>query len=65
MSFDRITVRRDQLGGTPCIRGLRIPASVVVDMVASGMTAEEILELYPDLEEQDIPEALRFAADVR
>lgn len=63
MSFDRITVRPDQLGGAPCIRGLRIPVSVVVDMVADGMTSDEILELYPDLEKEDIVEALRFAAE--
>ncbi len=63
MSFDRITVRPDQLGGAPCIRGLRIPVSVVVDMVADGMTSDEILKLYPDLEKEDIVEALRFAAE--
>lgn len=63
MSFTRITVRADQMGGAPCIRGLRIPVSVVVDMVADGMPAEEILDLYPDLEREDISEALRFAAE--
>jgi len=51
------------VGGAPCIRGLRIPVSVVVDMVADGMPAEEILDLYPDLEREDISEALRFAAE--
>lgn len=63
MSFPRITVRSDQMGGAPCIRGLRIPVSVVVDLVADGMSVEEILSLYPDLEREDIPEALRFAAE--
>ena len=51
------------MGGAPCIRSLRIPVSVVLDMVADGMTADEILELYPDLQAEDIPEALRFAAE--
>jgi uncharacterized protein (DUF433 family) len=51
------------MGGAPCIRGLRIPVSVVVDMVADGMTPEEMLELHPDLERDDISEALRFAAE--
>lgn len=63
MPFTRITVRPDQMGGAPCIRGLRIPVSVVVDMIADGMTAEEILDLHPDLEREDISEALRFAAE--
>ena len=61
--FPRITIRSDQMGGAPCIRGLRIPVSVVVDMVADGMKPEEILGLYPDLEPEDIREALRFAAE--
>lgn len=51
------------MGGAPCIRGMRIPVSVVLDMVADGMTTEEILGLYPDLQAEDIPEALRFAAE--
>lgn len=51
------------MGGAPCIRSLRIPVSVVLDMVADGMTTDEILELYPDLQAEDIPEALRFAAE--
>jgi uncharacterized protein (DUF433 family) len=63
MPFTRITVRPDQMGGAPCIRGLRIPVSVVVDMVADGMPSDEILDLYPDLERKDISEALRFAAE--
>jgi uncharacterized protein (DUF433 family) len=63
MRFPHITMRPDQMGGAPCIRGLRIPVSVVVDMVADGMTHEEILGLYPDLQREDISEALRFAAE--
>ena len=49
--------------GVPCIRGLRIPVATVVDMVADGMPTDEILRAYPDLDEADIREALRFAAE--
>jgi uncharacterized protein (DUF433 family) len=63
MDFSRITVDARQLGGVPCIRGLRIPVATVVGMVADGMTTPEILAAYPDLEGEDIREALRFAAD--
>jgi uncharacterized protein (DUF433 family) len=63
MSFTRITVSPDQMGGVPCIRGLRIPVATVVGMVADGMTDAEILHAYPDLEPGDVPEALRFAAE--
>ena len=61
--FTRITVRSQQMGGVPCIRGLRIPVSAVVGMVADGMSEREILDAYPDLEAEDIQEALRFAAE--
>lgn len=63
MTFSRITTRPDQMGGVPCIRGLRIPVSVVVGMVADGMSTGEILAAYPDLVEEDVREALRFAAE--
>lgn len=63
MAFDRITVRADQMGGVPCIRGLRIPVATIVGMVADGMASEEILAAYPDLEPADIEQALRYAAD--
>lgn len=62
MRFERITVEPDKMGGVPCIRGLRIPVATVVGMVAEGMTAEEILADYPDLEAGDVSEALRYAA---
>jgi len=62
MRFDRITVNPDQMGGVPCIRGLRIPVATVVAMVADGMGNNEILKAYPDLEQEDITEALRYAA---
>jgi uncharacterized protein (DUF433 family) len=63
MDFDRITIDQRFMAGAPCIRGLRIPVATVVGMVADGMSAEEILNAYPDLEREDIAEALRFAAD--
>lgn len=63
MTFTRITARADQMGGVPCIRGLRIPVATVVGMVADGMSNDEILESYPDLEAEDIAEALRYAAE--
>lgn len=63
MKFSRITVNLKQMGGVPCIRGLRIPVSTVVGMVADGMTDKEILNAYPDLEQEDIREALRYAAE--
>jgi uncharacterized protein (DUF433 family) len=63
MTFTRITVRPDQMGGAPCIRGLRIPVATVVDMVADGMSNNEILAAYPDLEVEDIEEALHYAAE--
>jgi len=61
--FTRITVNPQQMGGVPCIRGLRIPVATVVAMVADGLTNEEILELSPDLEPEDIQEALRYARE--
>jgi uncharacterized protein (DUF433 family) len=63
MTFTRITVRPNQMGGVPCIRGLRIPVATVVDMVADGMTIDEILAAYPDLEAADVEEALHYAAE--
>ncbi len=63
MKYTRITVEPDKMGGVPCIRGLRIPVATIVGMVANGMTEEEILKDYPDLELEDIREALRYAAE--
>ncbi len=63
MRFSRITVNPNQMGGVPCLRGVRIPVATVVDMLADGMTTEEILAAYPDLEREDITEALRYAAE--
>jgi uncharacterized protein (DUF433 family) len=62
MTFTRITVDPEKMGGVPCIRGLRIPVATIVEMVAEDMDDEEILRAYPDLESEDIREALRYAA---
>ena len=63
MRFTRITVNPHQMGGVPCIRGLRIPVATVVAMVAEGMSWAEILQALPDLGPEDVHEALRFAAE--
>jgi uncharacterized protein (DUF433 family) len=62
-TFDRITINPNQMGGVPCVRGLRIPVATVVGMVADGMSEAEILAAYPDLEVEDIRASLRFAAE--
>ena len=62
MRFTRITVNPAQMGGVPCIRGLRIPVATVVGMIADGMTEAEILRSFPDHEAEDIREALRYGA---
>jgi uncharacterized protein (DUF433 family) len=62
LGFDRITFDPDILGGKACIRGMRISVSLIINLVANGMTVEEILEEYPDLEAKDIQQALRYAA---
>jgi uncharacterized protein (DUF433 family) len=63
MPLTRITVNPNQLGGIPCIRGLRIPVATIVGMIAEGMSRDEILHDYPDLTPDDIREALAFAAE--
>ena len=62
MAFARITSDPSKMAGVPCIRGLRFPVATVVAMVADGMTHEEILSEHPDLEVEDISEAIKFAA---
>ncbi len=59
---ERITIDPEQCGGRPCIRGMRIRVSDVLDLLASGLTAEQVLEELPDLELQDIQASLRFAS---
>lgn len=63
MTFPRITIDPKQMNGIPCVRGLRIPVATVVGLVADGMTVDEIRSHYPDLEPEDIREALRYASE--
>lgn len=63
MKFTRVTVNANQMGGVPCIRGLRVPVAAVVGMIADGMTETEILGAYPDLVREDLAEALKYAAE--
>jgi Uncharacterized conserved protein len=63
MTFERITVDPDLMGGVPTVRGLRIPVATVVSMVADGMTTDEICADLPDLTPEDVAEALRYAAE--
>ncbi len=60
--FDRVTFNPNIMGGRACLRGMRITVAHVVNMVANGMTAKEILEEYPDLQPEDIQQALQYAA---
>ena len=59
---DRITVDPEQCGGRPCIRGMRIRVIDVLDLLASGLSHEEVLLEFPDLEPEDIRACLRFAS---
>jgi len=60
--FNRITFDPKIMGGQACIRGIRIPVSLIVNLVANGMESSEIIEEYPDLEPGDITQALQYAA---
>lgn len=60
--FDRITFEPAILGGRACIRGMRVPVSVIVGQIAHGASFQEILEGYPDLQEDDIRQAVAYAA---
>ena len=62
MRFARITVDPNVCTGKPCIRGLRLPVSRILGLLASGETRESILKAYPYLESEDIEESLRYAA---
>ena len=62
LGFDRITFDPNILGGKACIRGMRISVSLIVNLVADGMTAPQIVAEYPDLEEEDVAQALKYAA---
>jgi uncharacterized protein (DUF433 family) len=61
-TFDRITFDPEVMGGKPCIRGMRVTVGMLVGLVAAGHTREDILRLYPYLEDQDIAQALAYAA---
>ena len=63
MKFERIITDPAQMGGLPCIRGLRIPVAAVIDMVADGMSPADIIDAFPDLQPQDIEQALHYAAE--
>ena len=60
--MDRITVNPDQCGGRPCVRGMRIRVSDVLDLLAAGLTSGEVVEELPDLELEDVAACLRFAS---
>ena len=60
--FDRITIDPKVFGGKACIRGLRFPVSKILDLLAAGMSSEEILSDYPYLEKEDIVQAVKYAA---
>ena len=62
LGLERITFDPNVMGGRPCIRGMRVTVSLVLNLVASGMSTEEITEAYPYLEPEDIGQALRYAA---
>jgi len=63
MRSERITIDPDMMAGQACIRGLRFPVVSVLRMVAGGMTADQMLAEHPDLEAEDIPAALNYAAE--
>ena len=60
LGFDRITFDPQVMGGRACIRGMRITVSLVVNLVANGMTSTEIIDAYPYLEPEDINQALHY-----
>lgn len=62
MEFDRITFDQEIMGGRACIRGMRIPVSVIIGQIAHGANESEVLKEYPDLEREDIKQALEYAA---
>lgn len=60
--LNRITINPQQCGGRPCIRGMRIRVTDVLDLLAAGLSSQEVLEELPDLEPEDIAAALQFAS---
>lgn len=63
MTFKRVTIDPNKMGGLPCIKGLCIPLVTIVDLLVNHLSREDILLHYPDLEPEDIDEALKYAAD--
>lgn len=62
LGFDRIAFDPNVMGGRACIRGMRVTVSLIVNLVANGMTAGDVIETYPYLEPDDIRQALQYAA---
>jgi uncharacterized protein (DUF433 family) len=62
MAFERITVDPDQMGGVPCIRGLRVTVSTVLGQLAAGLSVDQLLKDYPYLERDDVRASLEYAA---
>jgi uncharacterized protein (DUF433 family) len=62
MAFERISVDHRVMGGVPCIKGTRIPVATIVAMIAEGIATEQIISDFPQLESEDVREALRYAA---
>ncbi|PIU57937.1 MAG: hypothetical protein COS89_02955 [Deltaproteobacteria bacterium CG07_land_8_20_14_0_80_38_7] len=60
--LDRISIDPKVFGGKPCVRGMRFPVSKILDLLAAGMSQEEILSDYPYLEREDIVQAIKYAA---
>jgi uncharacterized protein (DUF433 family) len=60
--FKKITFNKNVMSGQACIRGMRIPVSLIINLVANGMTTEDIIKEYPDLEPEDIKEALQYGS---
>jgi uncharacterized protein (DUF433 family) len=63
MRHERVTIEPEQVGGLPCIRGMRIPVSTILGQLSAGQTHDQVLADFPELEEADIYAALEFAAD--
>ncbi len=62
LGFDRITFDPNMMGGRACIRGMRVTVSLVVNLIANGMSVPEILDAYPYLEDEDVRQALKYVA---
>lgn len=61
MVLDRITFNNEVMGGRACIRGMRLTVALIINLVANGMNSDEIIDAYPELEAEDIRQALKYA----